>query len=185
MAYAPCGLAVRIENCKFAVDGLPRNAIGLAVAAATASTSNSDTMKRLSASFRRKGPAIALTAVAATLLTAACSHSQLSRLVGADRDEHGCQTTAGYTWSNALHDCVRVWEVGTRFDDGPSALFLVMSRDSVYAEIFSPEKSPVLCRRVKGTLTWEAARGPERVTIGNDVITVHTSYFDYTRSLHP
>lgn len=110
-----------------------------------------------------------------------CSHSTIGRLVGGDRDEHGCIPSAGYTWSDALHDCVRVWEVGLRFDDGASPAFLVFSKDSVYAEIFTTDKDPVLCRRVKGTQTWAAPKGRERVSISNDVITMRTKGFIYTR----
>lgn len=137
--------------------------------------------------MRHHKPYAAITAgIIIAIATAGCAHApSLRRLVGGNRDDHGCLSAAGYTWSNARHDCVRVWEVGLRFDDGPSALFLVYSTDSAYAEIFTPEKAPVLCRRVKGTDTWEAPKGPERVSISNDVITVHTSYYDYTRTRRP
>lgn len=116
------------------------------------------------------------------LVVIGCSRpSTIGRLVGGDRDEHGCLSSAGYTWSDALHDCVRVWEVGLRFDDGSAPAFLVFSTDSTYAEIFTTDKDPVLCRRVKGTLTWEAIKGKERVSISNDVITMRTSKYNYTR----
>jgi hypothetical protein len=32
-------------------------------------------------------------------------------LVGADRDEHGCIGSAGYSWDASLQRCVRPWEV--------------------------------------------------------------------------
>ena len=41
---------------------------------------------------------------------AACA-TQRPRLVGNDRDEHGCIGSAGYSWSESLHECVRPWEV--------------------------------------------------------------------------
>ncbi|MGI5841070.1 MAG: hypothetical protein ACOX6N_02575 [Patescibacteria group bacterium] len=31
-------------------------------------------------------------------------------LVGADRDEHGCIGSAGYTWCEAKQKCLRIWE---------------------------------------------------------------------------
>ena len=36
-------------------------------------------------------------------------------LVGADRDEHGCIGSAGYTWSEVRKDCIRLFEDGLQF----------------------------------------------------------------------
>ena len=33
----------------------------------------------------------------------------MSRLIGGDRDEHGCLPSAGYTWCEKRQECVRVW----------------------------------------------------------------------------
>lgn len=60
-------------------------------------------------------------------------------LAGADKDEHGCILSAGYCWSEALKDCVRLWEAGVRMDvmkdgkvdkDATSSGFLVFAKDS-------------------------------------------------------
>lgn len=75
------------------------------------------------------------------ILCASCAHSSISPLVGGDRDEHGCIGSAGYTWSYALHDCVRLWEAGTSFDAGPERVYLIFSPDSTYAEIFGSKIS--------------------------------------------
>ena len=77
--------------------------------------------------IRRRGRM--LTALLAVLLLTACSHPTIGKLVGNDRDDHGCKGSAGYTWSYALHDCVRLWEVGKRFNEGPQQVFLVFSAD--------------------------------------------------------
>lgn len=114
-------------------------------------------------------------------LSMACSRSTLGRLVGSDRDDHGCLSSDGYQWSDALHDCVRVWEVGERFDEGGKPVFLVYSLDSLYAEIFVDGKQAVLCKRVKGTQTWKALRGKERVFISNGVTTIHGNNYNYTK----
>jgi hypothetical protein len=37
---------------------------------------------------------------------------QQSVLVGADRDEHGCILSAGYSWCEATSSCIRSWEHG-------------------------------------------------------------------------
>lgn len=31
-------------------------------------------------------------------------------VVGGDKDKHGCIASAGYTWSEAQKDCIRLWE---------------------------------------------------------------------------
>jgi len=41
---------------------------------------------------------------------AACSSTSKPRLVGADRDAHGCIGSAGYSWSEELGQCIRPWE---------------------------------------------------------------------------
>ena len=33
------------------------------------------------------------------------------KLTGADRDGHGCVTSAGYRWCERLRSCVRPWEL--------------------------------------------------------------------------
>lgn len=115
-------------------------------------------------------------------LCAGCSHSTIGRLVGNDRDEHGCIGSAGYTWSYALHDCVRVWEAGRRFDSGPKQIFLIFSPDSTFAEIFTQEEESIICKRVKDTNLWTRRKGNEQVSIKNNVICVEVNNFSYTQN---
>ena len=52
-------------------------------------------------------------------------------VVGDDKDKHGCIASAGYTWSEAQKDCIRLWEKGVRMnavDDAEKMLFLVFKR---------------------------------------------------------
>lgn len=114
-------------------------------------------------------------------LLSACAHTSLGKLVGSDRDEHGCIGSAGYTWSDALHSCVRLWEAGTRFDNGPEQTFLIFSADSTLAEVFSGESASVLCRRVKDSDVWKPRKGNTSVSIQNGIITVHVNDYSYTR----
>lgn len=111
-----------------------------------------------------------------------CAHSSLGKLVGGDRDEHGCIGSAGYTWSYALHDCVRLWEVGTRFDAGPQQVILVYSPDSTFAEIFPSDGASVLCKRVKDTDVWKNKKGGQEVFIQNGVTCIKINDFTYTKS---
>lgn len=64
-------------------------------------------------------------------------------VVGGDKDKHGCIASAGYTWSEAQKDCIRLWEKGVRMnavDDAEKVLFLVFSPDSTQVELFFSEE---------------------------------------------
>ncbi|MEN9322962.1 MAG: hypothetical protein RL699_742 [Bacteroidota bacterium] len=85
------------------------------------------------------------------------------KAVGSDKDPHGCTTSAGYTWSELRQECIRIFEVGTRFDpvepNGMSA-FVVMDTSGKQAELFTlQEKKPlILTQASTGTYTngdWE------------------------------
>ncbi len=39
-----------------------------------------------------------------------CTGSDYNLLVGNDTDEHGCKSSAGYSWCEAKAKCIRVWE---------------------------------------------------------------------------
>lgn len=125
---------------------------------------------------------LAVCVTSSMMILGSCAHSTLGQMVGSDRDEHGCIGSAGYTWSYALHDCVRLWEAGTRFDAGPEQVFLIYSPDSTFAEIFPSNGKSVLCRRVKGLNVWRKKKGKEEVSIRNGVTCVKINNFNYTRS---
>ncbi len=63
-------------------------------------------------------------------------------VVGGDRDEHGCIGSAGYTWSAAAKNCLRLFETGTRLipakGDGTTSAFIVFSDDKKLCELFVP-----------------------------------------------
>lgn len=111
-----------------------------------------------------------------------CGHSTLGRLVGSDRDEHGCIGSAGYTWSYALHDCVRLWEAGTRFDAGPEQVYLIFSPDSTLAEVFPSSGGSIICKRSKQNPNfWRQRKGHAQVYIKNNVLCVEVNDFTYTQ----
>ena len=74
-------------------------------------------------------------------------------LVGGDRDEHGCISSAGYSWSELLQDCIRPFEKGVRLnstaEEHSLAAYLVFNADSSKVEVFLPgkEKRPILHRK--------------------------------------
>lgn len=81
--------------------------------------------------------------------------------LGSDRDAHGCIPSAGYTWSEAQKDCIRLFEKGIRVESTDSTrqqVFIVFSPDSTLAEIFLPNCSQgeILYRRnlPKGGYAW-------------------------------
>lgn len=68
-------------------------------------------------------------------------------LVGADRDEHGCITSAGFSWSELQQTCVQLWEAGVRLNpvevkEGDSVIsaFVLFNKDESKAEIILPNK---------------------------------------------
>lgn len=71
--------------------------------------------------------------------------------VGGDEDEHGCISSAGYTWSNLREDCVQLFEVAYRLnpvsdptnDDATDAAiisaFVLFNDNESELELFLPE----------------------------------------------
>ncbi len=79
-------------------------------------------------------------------------------LVGANRDEHGCITSAGFSWSELQQTCVQLWEAGVRLnpievkgDDSVISAFVLFNKDESKAEIVLPKKegSVILDRKVE------------------------------------
>ena len=68
-------------------------------------------------------------------------------LVGADRDEHGCITSAGFSWSELQQTCVQLWEAGVRLGpievkegDAVFSAFVLFNKDESKAEVVLPNK---------------------------------------------
>ncbi len=85
------------------------------------------------------------------LCLTACSSTPEQRFVGADKDAHGCIASAGYTWSEARQECIRVWKEGIKItslaEDGTQG-YIILSADGTQAEVFLPVKTkPVLLKR--------------------------------------
>ncbi len=70
----------------------------------------------------KTGNACFLLLMCVSLLFTSCGNSQSKKKgeenkVGDDKDAHGCIASAGYTWSEVLKDCIRLWEKGARVAD--------------------------------------------------------------------
>lgn len=66
-------------------------------------------------------------------------------IVGNDRDEHGCISSAGYQWSILKNECIRVFESGIRLDpqdaglDQTTSAFIVfVDEEEKQAEVYLP-----------------------------------------------
>jgi len=71
--------------------------------------------------------------------------------VGVDVDLNGCLGSAGYEWSDAMQNCIRVWEVGVpiiiseKYKDSVNVMvdnlgYVVFSDNTEWAEIFTTSK---------------------------------------------
>lgn len=92
--------------------------------------------------------------VALCVLLAAGCGGRKNRPIGGERDDHGCLSAAGYTWSEVRHDCIRIFETGvqlvdSRNPDATLAAYAVFSADGAKTELFLPagEKHPIMTRR--------------------------------------
>lgn len=63
--------------------------------------------------------------------------------VGRQKDEHGCLTSAGETWSQLKQDCIQIFNVGQRLNpietkEGEAVIsaFILFNDDKTKAEIF-------------------------------------------------
>ncbi|HLV46382.1 MAG TPA: hypothetical protein VKY32_05005 [Flavobacterium sp.] len=71
--------------------------------------------------------------------------------IGGAKDEHGCISSAGFTWSNLREDCVQLFEVAYRLnpvtdltndnatDVAVISAFVLFNEDQSAVEIFLPE----------------------------------------------
>ena len=101
------------------------------------------------------------------------------QLVGNSKDEHGCLTSAGYQWSEAKKDCIRIWEVGTRLISGDKHLFVVFSPDSAQVEIFLGKEKSLLLQKQEGVSCWVMPETEEKVTLNNSKLTVVVDGVEY------
>ena len=75
--------------------------------------------------------------------------------VGSDEDGHGCETSAGYTWSQLRKQCVRVFETAILLrpiKPDTMAAFVIFDLENKNAEIFVvTEPSSIILSRQSAT----------------------------------
>lgn len=117
----------------------------------------------------------------AIIVSPSCSHKSSDRLVGNDRDSHGCMASAGYTWSEARKDCVRVWEVGERLVNGDENVFVVFSKDSARAEVFLAGGGRVMCKKKNNAEEWNTNKQDVSVSLSEGELTVRVEGVTFTK----
>lgn len=83
--------------------------------------------------------------------------AQDSPIIGGDQDAHGCNPSAGYTWSALKKTCIRIFEDGIALDpqttdlqNGTSAFVVKKTGTDVKVEVFLPDASKgTVLNRVK------------------------------------
>ncbi|HRK72783.1 MAG TPA: hypothetical protein PLL64_00800 [Rhodothermales bacterium] len=88
---------------------------------------------------------------------ASVSSAQDSPIIGGDQDAHGCNPSAGYTWSALKKTCIRIFEDGIALDPQATGLpsstraFVVKKTGTdVKVEVFLPDATKgTLLNRVK------------------------------------
>lgn len=93
-------------------------------------------------------------------------------IVGGQKDEYGCPITAGYTWSLSRKSCVRIWEVGTKFEDlrdakSSMAIFVIENGADGAMEIYLPESAKPLLLEKKANF-WLSDNGEFRIEKRNN-----------------
>ena len=83
-------------------------------------------------------------------------------LVGGAKDQHGCLTAAGETWSEVNHDCVKIFEIGQGLNpiktDGGEAIisaFVLFNDDRSKLELFLPDQKKTIVLEQDGTGTYQ------------------------------
>lgn len=84
--------------------------------------------------------------------------------VGGDSDARGCKPSAGYTWSSARQECLRLFEVGVRLQAvgdlaAGDVAWIVFDQEGLQAEAFLPGmEAPLILQRQgeEGGHVWRA-----------------------------
>jgi len=85
--------------------------------------------------------------------------------IGGNKDEHGCLTAAGQTWSQIKNDCIQVFSVGIRLNpvkiDSTAAIisaFIVPNDDSTVYELFIADREETLILNKSADHTFSEAQ---------------------------
>ncbi|MBB2148136.1 hypothetical protein [Pedobacter gandavensis] len=89
------------------------------------------------------------------------------KMIGGDKDEHGCLIAAGYSWSVLKQDCIRPFELKTKLKDLQNsnyAGYLLFSSDNKQAEVFAVEFKPSIVLDAEGAESYIAKDNKYKMT---------------------
>lgn len=82
-------------------------------------------------------------------------------VIGGDKDENGCLTAAGYTWSKVNQECVRIFELGIQLlpvnkkdSDAVFAAYVMFSNSGDVAEVFLPNTNSSILFKATDNANW-------------------------------
>ncbi len=94
-------------------------------------------------------------------------------LVGNNKDEHGCITSAGYIWSKINNNCIRIFEVENiklnsliNQDESISILF---NKDKSKAEVFLQNNNSIVLEKTSNSI-WKKDTFELNLNIGNNFL---------------
>lgn len=83
---------------------------------------------------------------------------QVEKPIGVDKDEHGCNSAAGQTWSELKDSCIQVFNVGERLnpidtkqDEAIISAFVVYNDDKSKLELFLADEPNVILEKSEGS----------------------------------
>lgn len=74
------------------------------------------------------------------------NQKEQTKAIGGEKDDHGCISATGETWSELRQTCLRVFEEGLRLDpintEGEAIIsaFVVFNKDQSKVEVFLPQE---------------------------------------------
>lgn len=88
--------------------------------------------------------------------------TQDTTAVGGEKDEHGCLTSAGETWSQLKQSCVQIFNVGQRLNpvetkngEAEISAFVLFNDDKSEAELFLPNTKNTSILKTANKETYE------------------------------
>jgi len=85
-------------------------------------------------------------------------------VLGNDKDEKGCVTSAGYKWSLLRKECIRVFEEGYRLnavdtlksDDMQQSAFVIFDKEATQAELYLPNTPKSILLKKQGDAVYKS-----------------------------
>lgn len=101
---------------------------------------------------------IILSLIGLILLTA-CKNNHPKPIIGGNKDEYGCLTSAGQTWSELKQSCIQVFNEGKRLNPidhkentATISAFVLFNDDHSKAELFLPDEHNIILDKVSNQI---------------------------------